>query len=376
MNSTNLISSSTKWTFAFFTLIIINFGCKKSNYDAGNTTNYGTSASTTNGLTSFKQVNLVANNASYNAARIDTLLQDAWGISFSPTGNIWSSANVTGYSFVFDKDGKQLLSPVSIPTTTTSGGGAVTGQVFSGSANFNLPNGSPAIFIFATQDGIITGWNKGNLGNAITKIDNSAKASYFGLALASNMGANYLYAANFKQATIDVFDNNWQPVNMKFTDPYLPAQYAPFNIQKVGDQLYVLYAKVGYDGNEIHQAGLGVVDIFNTDGSFVKRFISNGGELNSPWGITKAPNSFFGADSTAFNNAILVGNFGDGHINAFDANGTLLGAIQSNGKPLVIDGLWGISFAPATATTIDANQLYFEAGPNKEKDGLFGYLKK
>ena len=374
MKQIKLNHSFTKWIVAFFTLAIINIGCKKSNDTTAIPTNNGTMA-TLNGLSTFKQVNLVANNASYNAVRVDTLLQDAWGISFSPSGNIWSSANVTGYSFVYDKEGKQLLLPVSIPSPATASGGAVTGQVFSGSSNFILPNGSPAIFIFATQDGIIAGWNKGNLSNAITKINKSPTASYFGLALASSMGVNYLYAANFKQSTIDVFDNNWNSVNMKFTDPYLPAQYSPFNIQKIGDQLYVLYAKVGYDGNEIHQAGLGIVNIFNTDGSFVKRFISNG-ELNSPWGIAKAPNSFFGADSTAFNNSILVGNFGDGHINAYDATGNFLGPIQSLGKPLVIDGLWGISFAPETATIINPNRLYFEAGPNKEKDGLFGYIMK
>ena len=366
MKKINLNMSVTKWTVALFTLALINVGCKK------NTPGLATSPK---GLENFNQVNLVANNATYNAVRIDTLLQDAWGISFSPAGNIWLSANVTGFATVYDKEGNQLLSPVSIPSPTTVGGGRITGQVFSGSANFLLPNGSPAIFIFATQDGIIAGWNKGNITNAIKKINNSATASYFGLALASNMGANYLYAANFKQATIDVFDNNWNSVNMKFTDPNLPAQYSPFNIQKIGDQLYVLYAKVGADGNEIHAAGLGIVDIFNTDGSFVKRFISNG-ELNSPWGIAKAPNSFFGADSTALGNTILVGNFGDGHINAYNTSGTFLGPIQSHGKPLVIDGLWAISFAPLTATSIDPNRLYFGAGPNTEKDGLFGYINK
>lgn len=366
MKKINLNMSFAKLALALFTVTLMSASCKKD-----------TSTLTTSpkGLENFNQVNLVANNATYNAVRIDTLLKDAWGISFTPTGNIWLSANVTGFSTVYDKEGNQLLSPVSIPSPTTAGGGSVTGQVFSGSANFLLPNGSPAIFIFATQDGIIAGWNKGKLTNAITKINNSATASYFGLALASNMGGNYLYAANFKQATIDVFDNNWNSVNMKFTDPNLPVQYSPFNIQKIGDQLYVLYAKVGADGNEIHAAGLGIVDIFNTDGSFVKRFISNG-ELNSPWGIAKAPNSFFGADSTALSNTILVGNFGDGHINAYNTNGNFLGSIQSHGKPLVIDGLWAISFAPVTATSIDPNRLYFEAGPNTEKDGLFGYINK
>ena len=332
MKKTNLNRSVTKWAVVLFTLALINTSCKKNPPEPANPLV---------GLENFNQVNLVANNASYYASRIDTVLQNAWGISFSPTGNIWLSANVTGYSVVYDKMGTQLLSPVSIPSPKTAGGGAVTGQVFSGAANFLLPNGSPAIFIFATQDGIIAGWNKGKISNAVTKINNSTTASYFGLALASNMGANYIYAANFKQASIDVFDNNWNSVNMKFTDANLPAQYSPFNIQKVGDQLYVLYAKVGADGNEIHAAGLGI-----------------------------------GKDSSAFNNTILVGNFGDGHINAYNGSGTFLGPIKSHGKALVVDGLWAISFAPATATSINPNWLYFGAGPNYEKDGLFGYISK
>ena len=378
----NLGSSFTKWAIAFFTIILINVSCTKSDPGTVGGSNYPASPppplplpTGTNGLSNFNQINLVASNTSYNAVRTDNLFQNAWGISFSASGNIWSSANITGYSFVYDKDGKQLLLPVSIPKPAAAGGGGVTGQVFSGGANFILPNGSPAAFIFATQEGVIAGWNNGNISNAVTKINNSATASYFGLALASNMGVNYIYAANFKESTIDVFDNNWQRVNMKFIDPSLPAQYSPFNIQKIGDKLYVLYAKVDYYGTEIHQAGLGIVDVFSTDGSFVKRFISYG-ELNSPWGIAKAPSSYFGADSTAFSNTILVGNFGDGHINAYNENGTFLGPIQSHGKTLVIDGLWAISFPPVTATGIDPNRLYFEAGPNQEKDGLFGYIMK
>ncbi len=349
---------------------LIITGCKKSSQG------YGTPQLPVTGLQNFNQVNLVANTSAYNAVRVDTILQDAWGISFSPAGNIWLSANVTGYAPVYDKEGNQLLSPVAIPSPNSATGGHITGQVFAGSSNFMLTNGSPAIFIFASQDGIISGWNKGNLTHAITKINNSATASYFGLALASNMGYNYLYAANFKKGTIDVFDNNWNSVNINFTDPNLPAQYSPFNVQTIDNQLYVLYAKVGPDGNEVHASGLGIVDIFNPDGTFVKRLVSNGGQLNSPWGIAKAPGSFFGADSTSYANTILVGNFGDGHINAYKNDGTYLGQLQSKGQPLIIDGLWALSFPPVTATTIDPTRLYFEAGPNYEKDGLFGYIKK
>jgi len=352
---------------ALLTVALINVGCKKES---------STLVSTSKVLEDFNQVNLVANNTNYNAARVDPLLQNAWGIAFSPTGNIWLSANVTGYSAIYDKEGSQLLAPVAIPSPTSSMGGSITGIVFSGAAKFKFPNGSPAIFTFAGQDGVISGWNKGNISNAIKMVDNSATASYFGLTLANSQGANYLYAANFKAGTIDVFDSTWSKVNSTFIDPNLPAQYSPFNIQKIGNQLYVLYAKVGADGNEVHAAGLGMVDIFNPDGSFVKRFISPGGQLNSPWGITKAPTSFFGSDSTGVSGAVLVGNFGDDHINAFNADGTFIGPLKAKGQPLIITGLWALSFAPVTATTIDPNRLYFEAGPNTEKDGLFGYINK
>ena len=344
----------------------LSAGCKKSSPHI---------AVVSKGLQDFNQINLVANNATYNALRIDTLLQDAWGIAFSPAGNIWLSAEATGYSTIYDKQGMQILNPVAIPSPSTANNGKLTGIVFNGSTDFVLPNGAPAKFIFVTQDGVIAGWNPGHIVNAISMVNNSATAMYYGLALASNQGVNYLYAANFKAGTIDVFDNHWNKVNIIFTDPSLPANYSPFNIQKIDDKLYVMYAKVGYDGNEIHSAGLGIVDIFNTDGSFVKRFVSNG-KLNSPWGITKAPASFFSSDSASITDAILIGNFGDGHINAYHADGSYIGALQSHGVALEINDLWALSFAPLTATSIDPNRLYFESGPNMEKDGLFGYINK
>ena len=365
MKKNRLNVKFTTMVLVSLTVALVSVSCKK---DAPNLVS-------SKGLDDFNQVNLVSNNPSYNAGRVDPLLQDAWGMAFSPTGNIWLSANVTGYSTVYDKEGSEILSPVAIPSPASNNGGTITGIVFSGAANFKLPNSLPSIFAFAGQDGVISGWNKGNPKNAIKMVDNSGTASYFGLALANSKSANYLYAANFKAGTIDVFDSTWRKVNMQFTDPNLPALYSPFNIQKIDDNLYVMYAKVGPDGNEVHAAGLGIIDVFNSDGSFVKRFASNG-QLNSPWGIAKAPSSFFGPDSTNFSNTILVGNFGDGHINAYSANGAYTGQLKSKGNPLVIDGLWAISFAPVTATTIDPNRLYFEAGPYQEKDGLFGYIKK
>lgn len=370
MKKPNSIQCNKTLALSLSLLLFLNTGCKKNANDSP-----VLPLPMPKGLQDYNQVNLVANKSNYNAVRVDTILKDAWGIAFSPTGNAWLSAEATGYSPVYDKEGNQLLAPVAIPSPTAATGGAVAGIVFNGTTDFNLPNSSPARFIFAGTDGVISGWNTGNTKAAVKMVNNSPTSVYTGLALASSQGVNYLYAANFKTGNIDVFDTNWKKVSKTFIDPALPSQYSPFNVQTIDDKLYITYAKVGPDGNEVHAAGLGLVDIFNTDGSFVKRFVSNG-QLNSPWGITKAPAKFYGADSTSFANTILVGNFGDGHINTYSSDGNFLGQVQSQGKPLTIDGLWALSFAPITATTIDPTRLYFEAGPNSEKDGLFGYIKR
>ena len=345
-----------------FLLIIITVmnSCKKNDNSNNNNTIEQ----------SFSQVNLVANSSSYAGARVDPNLINAWGIAFNPTGNAWISSTGSGVTVVYDKTGAQLLAPVAIPAAGAANGGAITGQVFNGTADFILNNGNPAKFIFAGADGIISGWNSG--GSAERKINNSANAAYTGLALATYGAVNYIYASNFLAGTIDVFDKNFAAVTMPFTDPNLPAGYSPFNVQNVGGLLYVMYAKADEITHEEQKGpGLGYIDIYNHDGSFVKRFASQG-ELNAPWGITQAPPNFLG-NSTG---EILIGNFGDGRINAFDNSGNFIKSLKSNGNIIQIAGLWAITFAPATATTIDANWLFFTAGPNDEHDGLFGYIKK
>ena len=366
MKKNKLNVKLAKLAAGLLVLVAINTGCKKENPPIG---------AANEGLNKFEQINLVASNASYNALRVDPLLQNAWGIAISPTGNIWLSAEASGYSAVYNKEGVQLLPDVTIPSPTTTTNGQPTGIVFNNTMNFILPNGLPAKFVFAGADGVISGWNQGNLSAAVRVINNSATASYFGLTLASYQGVNYLYAANFKSGTIDVFDKDFNKVNIKFTDPNLPSGFYPYNVQLIDNSIYVTYAKIGDYGSEVLAAGAGIVNIFNTDGSFAKRFVTNG-KLNAPWGITKAPSSFFGADSAKYINTILVGNFGNGHINAFSATGTFLGELRKNGEPININGLWGISFAPTSATSIDPNRLYFNAGPSSEKDGLFGYITK
>ena len=255
----------------------------------------------------------------------------------------------------------------------------VTGAVFNSTSDFVLSNGSPARFIFDGIDGVISGWNPAAGNNAIKAVDRSSSSVYTGLATGHVGTNNYLYAANFRTGNIDVFDKNFAWVSlpgMPFMDPSLPMGYAPFNIQNIGGWLYVMYAKVGPDGDEDAAPGNGYVSIFNMDGQFVKRFTSRG-QLNAPWGIAQAPASFFGDETVTTNTpVILVGNFGDGRINAFDAEGNFLGQLRAHGNPIVIEGLWAISFAPSTAAAINPNQLFFTAGPDDETHGLFGYISK
>lgn len=323
----------------------------------------------------YTQVNLVANNDEYRAARIDSKFINGWGISFSPGGVAWVSAANTGLSEVWDSLGKEVRPAVTIPSPGDAGmGGHPSGQVFNGTTDFKLPNGNPARFIFAGLDGVITGWNGGDA--AVVAVDDSKSgAVYTGIALAAdNTGANFLYAANFSARKIDVYDKDWKEVDKPFWDPDIPAGYSPFNIQNIGGKLYVLYAKVGPDGEEEKGLGLGYVDIYNPNGSLVRRFTSKG-PLNAPWGVAAAPPGFWDGGMNDLENVILVGNFGNGQINAFDEWGKHLGTLKSSGKTLVIEGLWGISFAPVSATAVNPGWLFFAAGPDDETHGLFGYIK-
>lgn len=334
-------------------------------------------------LKNFSVRNLAANNSSYGAAHVIPTLRNAWGLTWSPTGIAWTGSQAGHVSNVMDSVGNPntALNPVNIPSPGANTGGNPTGTVFNpGTSDFIIPSGntsapSAARFIFVGVDGVVSAWN-GTWGHNAFRVATNTGA-YTGLTLASFNGNNYLYAANFATGHIDVWDRTWTSVNwMAFNDPNLPMGYSPFNIQVVGNQLYVMYAKVGEDGDEIHQAGLGLVDVYTTGGIFVKRFAS-GGTLNAPWGVAMAPVSFYKDDDDEdAGPAILVGNFGDGRINAYRArDGKFLGQLSMHNTPITIDGLWSIGFAPATSS-INHNLLYFTAGPNDEQDGLFGYISR
>ncbi len=316
------------------------------------------------------QVNLVSDTSGFNASLIDTNLVNSWGIASPPGGPIWISANGKGVSTIYNRtNGQTLKSPVTIPAATPGQTGAPTGVVFNGTTDFGGYK-----FIFAGEDGIIAGWKA---GNAAVKVADRSQFNtvYKGLTIANEGTGNYLYVTNFRGGKIDVFDKNFNYVtNKPFIDPNIPSGYGPFNIQKIGENLFVTYAKLKAPDEMDDDAGPGngYIDIFKTNGTFVKRFFSRG-DLNSPWGMALAPAGFAADQQT-----ILIGNFGDGKINVFDLTGKHLGELQNGSHALVIGGLWAIDFlngnVPGKGSATD--WLYFTAGPNDESHGLFGYLHK
>lgn len=316
------------------------------------------------------QVNLVANNGDYSATRVDANFTDPWGFDFSPFGPAFISSNATGTSPVIGTIGDERRSPIAIPGPgEIPGTGKPTGVVFNNTDNFQLnTNFSPARFIYAGSDGIISGWNEGDAASVI--IDHSANASYTGLAIAQNAGANFLYVANFKENKVEVYDGTFTNVASGFTDASIPAGYAPYNIKNIEGLLYVTYAR-GTNGVVEPGAGRGYINVFSPDGSLNRRFAS-GGRLNAPWGITKASPSFGNNSTTQL--TILVGNYGDGRINSYSQFGTLQGTLQNSSGNVSIPGLRAIGFAPDSVLA-DNGKLFFTAGPANRQDGLFGYLQ-
>lgn len=315
----------------------------------------------------YAQTNLVSNIPGL-AAHTDPDLQNPWGMSFSNGSPFWISDNGTGLSTLYNGLGVKSPLVVSIPLPTGAPS-APTGQVFNSAGAFNLSNGSNAAFLFATEDGTIAGWNGGAGTTAVTMVDNSQVASYKGLAISGSGATARLYAANFATGRVDVWDGSFNVVGGGFVDPALPAGYAPFNVQNVDGNIVVTYAVVGATGDDVAGAGNGVVDVYDANGVLLRR-LSSGGALNSPWGVALAPSTF-----GPFGNALLVGNFGDGTINAYDFfTGMMLGTLtDGTGMPIVNDGLWAIAFGNHSMTS-DPNSLYLTAGLNDEADGLFARI--
>lgn len=322
---------------------------------------------------------LVADVAALGAENIDPNLVNAWGIAFNPFGFVWVSDEGTGLSTLYDGDGHPQSLVVAIPPPAGSTArGQPTGIVFYGGGGFVVSNGSssgPSRFIFAGEDGVISGWAPNvDFTNAIRVIDNTPLgAVYKGLALGASGQGALLYATDFHNARIDVFDATFQPVALParaFHDPHLPHGFAPFGIQAIGGDIYVTYAKQdAQHDHEVPGRGLGLVSVFSPTGEFVRRLITRGA-LNAPWGMALAPASF-----GKFGNRLLVANFGDGAINAYDiANGRFAGRLRGTDRePLRIDGLWGLAFGNGVNQQ-PLNTLFFTAGPGNEEHGLYGRI--
>ena len=309
----------------------------------------------------------------------DPNLVNAWGISFSSNSAFWVSSNGKDLSTLYTGDvGGKPLTKVGLEVAIP--GGAPTGQVFNTTTGFPVTDGTttkPAVFIFASEAGEITGWNPAVPPPAPSHTAEPGYvardgAVYKGLALANNGTGNFLYAADFHNDKIDVLDSSFHLTHLagSFTDPNLPKGYAPFNIASINGKLYVTYAKQDADRHDdVAGAGHGFIDVFDTNGNFEQRLVSRG-DLNSPWGLALAPATFgqFGGD-------LLVGNFGDGKIHAYDPNtGKFQGTLsESPGHPIVIDGLWGLAFGNGSGGG-DKNTLYYSAGPDHESHGLFGKI--
>jgi uncharacterized protein (TIGR03118 family) len=317
------------------------------------------------------QTNLVS-DGSVSGTTNDSNLINPWGMATSPTSPFWVADNGSGLATLYNGLGtKQGLVVTIPPTSGGSNPSTPTGAIFNGGTGFLLTPVQPARFIFATEDGTISGWASGT--NALLEVDNSASgANYKGLAIGASGSNTFLYAANFSQGKIDIFDTNFAPTTLSgsFIDPTLPAGYAPFNIQNLGGKLYVTYAlQDGAGKDDAPGVGHGYVDVFDTDGSLIRRLVS-AGPLNSPWGLAMAPNDF-----GEFGNDLLVGNSGDGLINAFNPlTGALLGSLDDlANNPISIDGLWALTFGNGGSGG-QTNELFFTAGPNNGANGLFGKI--
>ena len=348
--------------------------------------------------------NLVSDIATPGGHVIDPNLRNAWGVAFSPGASpFWIADNAAGLATLYDGDGTIVniagVTPVTIPCPAKAGQGSncpktasPTGVVWNPTSAFLVPGTTTASrFIFDAEDGTVSAWASGNtaviaVNNAV--IPNAANgAVYKGLAVGVNVNGVivngstspsfvFLYATNFRAGTIDVFDAGFNQVTPgtpgkidgNFTDADIPPGYAPFGIQNINGDLFVTYAK--QDANkhdDVAGPGKGFVDVFDTDGHLLRRFASRG-SLNSPWGVARASFAF-----GRFSGDILVGNFGNGKIHAFDSDGNFQGTLKgTDGKPVVIEGLWTLTLGGGAKSSSDT--LFFTAGPNDESDGLFGTI--
>ena len=315
----------------------------------------------------YTQDNLVSDQQGV-AEFTDSQLVNAWGMSRGPNTPVWVSDNGADVTTLYN--GAVAGSPVGKVLTVMIPGGVPTGQTFNDTTAFLLPGTTtPARFIFVGEDGDLSAWAGGPAATLVGHTDN---AVYKGLALVHSSSGPMLLAANFHDNRIDMFDGAFAPVSSAglFTDPGLPQGYAPFNVAEINGKVFVTYAmQDAFRHDDVAGKGHGFVDVYSTSGAFLQRFATHS-VLDSPWGMTIAPAGF-----GQFSGDLLIGNFGDGRIHAFDPNtGEVLGVLRgTSGGPLVIDGLWALLVGDAMAGGPDS--VWFSAGPDEEAHGLLGILR-
>ncbi len=334
-------------------------------------------------LTAIVQTNLVSDDTQFTPAQVqDPNLVNPWGLAASPTGEWWVANEGTGTSTLYNTSASPVapspwlsaLLPARRPVSSTTPGGFDVSE--------NGKTGS-SVFLYDTAAGTISGWSPSvDATHAIVAATNPG-AIYLGLAIATDRhGETLLYAADFAKGSIDVYDQSFHSVTTlpgKFTDPNLPASYSPFNIQAINNRLYVEYAPVGDVLAGTAAPGEGAVDVYNADGQLLTRLVRpDDSHIDQPWAVAMAPSNF-----GSFSNDLLIGNFGDGTISAFDPNnGQFVGKLKdANGQPIAITHLWGLAFGNGGAAG-PTNTLYFTAGltshlapSDNPFHGLFGSLE-
>ncbi len=317
--------------------------------------------------TRFTQTNLVSDIPG-RAPLQDPKLVNPWGLALGPTGPLWVANNGTGVATVYAGGARGVTKQ---PLEVSIEGGAPTGEVFNDTREF-VVKGAPATFIFSSESGAITAWNR-NTGTTAVRVAGAPGAIYKGLALLHTRHGAFLLATDFHNGRIDVFDGRFRRLRLpggRFHDPSIPRGFAPFNVAVLGDSVFVTYAKQDADAeDDVPGPGLGFVVKYRQFGRVHHRFASRG-PLNAPWGLVIAPRSFgdFAGD-------VLVGNFGDGRINAFTPRGRFEGALRRpDGRPIEIDGLWAL--VRGTRTTGGTDAVWFSSGPDDETHGLVGLLRK
>jgi uncharacterized protein (TIGR03118 family) len=330
-------------------------------------------------VTSFAQqyqvTGLVSNPSQPSVKFTNPNLGNPWGIARSSTTVWWLCDKLKGVATLFDANGVAQPLIVTIPHSAQSAIGSPTGIVSNGSTDFEVDPGKPAKFIFASFDGTISGWNpQANPTNAIIKVSATPGSVLTGATVAEINGKRFLYVADVNAGKIKAFDKNFQPVSLAggaFQDDLLPGNFVPFNVQNIGGNLYITFAQQNQAKNFVTPGpGLGAVDVFSPDGSLLHR-LETSASLNAPWGVVLAPSDF-----GTFSHSVLVGQFGSGEILAFDAvSGLLQGTLKDqNNKVIVLSAIWGLAFGAGNTNSGGPNELYFNAGIDKQTGGLFGEI--